>query len=122
MKSMKKKFLFLASLGFAAMTAVACGGGNTPVPSGTSNPTGLSTSTDPVQSSDDKEDYKLPEGDPTREVTVPFWQCLGHEKSANLQNIVDAFNAKWKGKYKVNSVKVAGSYDALADAIAGAVK
>ena len=118
MKSMKKKFLFLAALSFAAMTAVACGGGGqSPVPSGTSFVPGISTSTEPVQSSDDKEDYKLPEGDPTKEVTVPFWQCLGHEKSANLQNIVDAFNAKWKGKYKVNSVKVAGSYDALADAI-----
>lgn len=117
MKSMKKKFLFLASLSFAALTAVACGGGDSPAPSGTSIVPGASTSVEPVQYSDDKEDYKLPEGDPTREVTIPFWQCLGHEKSANLQNIVDAFNAKWKGKYKVNSVKVAGSYDALADAI-----
>ncbi|MBE6135137.1 MAG: hypothetical protein E7179_03915 [Erysipelotrichaceae bacterium] len=119
MKSMKKKFLFLATLSFAAMTAVACGGGgeSSPVPSGTSVVPGVSTSIEPVQSSDDKEDYTLPEGDPTREVTIPFWQCLGHEKSANLQNIVDAFNEQYKGKYKVNSVKVAGSYDALADAI-----
>ena len=62
-------------------------------------------------------DKTLPTDDPTSAVEIPFWQCLGHAKSANLQDIVDEFNETFKGKYHVNSVKVAGTYDALADAI-----
>ena len=62
-------------------------------------------------------DKTIPAEDPTSVVTIKFWQCLGHAKSANLQDIVDEFNEKWAGKYKVESIKVAGSYDALADAI-----
>ena len=59
----------------------------------------------------------LPTDDPTSEVQINFWQCLGHAKAGNLGDIVDKFNNDYKGKYHVNSVKVAGDYDGLADAI-----
>ena len=88
----KKSILAFASLAVAAFAATSCSGGA-------------------------YTDKTLPTDDPSSEVEIHFWQCLGHEKSANLQNIVDAFNAKYAGKYKVVSDKVAGTYDALADAI-----
>lgn len=62
-------------------------------------------------------DVPLTGEDPTREVTIKFWHCLGHDKEGNLDAIVDAFNTKWAGKYKVVLTKIAGSYDALADGV-----
>ena len=62
-------------------------------------------------------EYYLPEGDPTSEVKIQFWHCLGSQVGLKLQSIVDAFNTEWKGKYKVNSVKLANSYDDLAGTI-----
>lgn len=59
---------------------------------------------------------ELPEDDPTSEVTITFWHCLGHDKEENLNKIVNSFNSKYQGKYKVELVKLAGGYDELADA------
>ena len=91
----KKKLTLLAlSLGTVAASVLAsCGGGGT------------------------YEDKKLPTDDPATEIEIKFWQCLGHAKAGNVQDIVDDFNEEFKGKYHVNSVKVAGDYDDLADAI-----
>lgn len=62
-------------------------------------------------------DTTLPTDDPTSEVEIKFWHCLGHEKETNLNKIVDSFNTKYAGKYKVTLSKVAGDYDALNDAV-----
>lgn len=62
-------------------------------------------------------DTTLPEDDPTSEVEIEFWHCLGHEKSSNLEKIVNDFNTKYAGKYKVKAVKLSGSYDSLASDI-----
>ncbi len=62
-------------------------------------------------------DQVLPSDDPTSEVNIEFWHCLGHDKANNLNIIVDAFNKKYEGKYKVSATKAAGTYDALADTI-----
>ena len=86
---MKKKNLFVLSLS-ALLSLVACGkGGSTVV------------------------DQDLPADDPTSEVTIDFWHCLGHEKTTNLTAIVDAFNAQWAGKYKVKLTHPAGDYSSL---------
>jgi len=48
---------------------------------------------------------------------IQFWHCIGHDKMANLQTIIDKFNedhAKTDGYY-VNAQQIAGTYDALAD-------
>lgn len=61
----------------------------------------------------------LPADDPTSEVTITFWHCLGHNKRMNLQAIADAFNAKYAGKYKIYDLeksKLGGDYGALASA------
>ncbi len=60
-------------------------------------------------------DETLPEDDPTSEVTIDFWNCLGHAKSTVFDTIVSGFNEKYQGKYKVKNTKIAGDYDALAD-------
>lgn len=60
-------------------------------------------------------DQTLPEDDPTSVVTIKFWNCLGHAKSTVLDTIVDGFNKQYEGKYKLESVKIAGDYDSLAD-------
>ena len=62
-------------------------------------------------------DQTLPEDDPTSPVTITFWSCLGHEKGNNFGKIVDKFNETYAGKYNVQVDKIAGSYDALHDAI-----
>ena len=63
------------------------------------------------------EDQVLPTGDPTSEITIKFWHCLGHEKTRNLQIVANKFNEKYAGKYKIDLVKLAGGYDNLADSI-----
>ena len=60
-------------------------------------------------------DDTLPEHDPTSVVKITFWNCLGHAKSTVLDGIVDGFNKQYEGKYKVESVKIAGDYDSLAE-------
>lgn len=62
-------------------------------------------------------DTILPTDDPTSEVEIKFWHCLGHDKEENLNKIVNSFNTKYAGKYKVTLNKVAGDYDALNDAV-----
>lgn len=62
-------------------------------------------------------DVTLPTDDPTSEVTIEFWECLGHDKEDNLLKIVDKFNTTYAGKYKVKLSKIAGDYDSLHDAV-----
>ena len=38
------------------------------------------------------EDQVLPTDDPTSEITIKFWHCLGHEKTKNLQIVANKFN------------------------------
>lgn len=59
----------------------------------------------------------LPEGDPTGEVTVSFWHCMGHNRTEQVERIVEEFNAEYEGKYEVVLERVAGSYDDLDDAV-----
>lgn len=89
---MKKKFLFLTLTSLMALTA--CGGGGAT-----------------------EVDQFLPEDDPTSEVTIEFWHCLGHAKTSNLEDIVKKFNDQYKGKYKVHLTHLAGDYDTLHDAL-----
>jgi multiple sugar transport system substrate-binding protein len=63
------------------------------------------------------QEQTLPEDDPTSEMTITFWHCLGHEKENNLQKVVSSFNTTYAGKYKVVTEKIAGDYDALHDAV-----
>ena len=91
-----KKALLVAAFGAIVATALSsCAGSN-----GTSDV-----------------DASLPSDDPTSEVNIEFWHCLGHEKSSNLDKIVASFNTKYAGKYHVEALKIAGDYDSLADAI-----
>ena len=62
-------------------------------------------------------DTELPTDDPTSEVTVTFWHCLGHDKTNNLLNIVESFNEQYEGKYHLNLVKLDGDYDSLHDSV-----
>ena len=62
-------------------------------------------------------DVELPDDDPTSEVTITFWHCLGHDKTNNLQIIVDRFNEEYDGKYYLNLVKLDGDYDSLHDTV-----
>ena len=85
---MKNKSLLIVSL-ITAMGLTACGSLNTDV------------------------DQELPRDDPSSTVTINFWSCLGHMKTENIMKIVNAFNTKWTGKYKVEMVHLAGDYDDL---------
>ena len=86
---MKKKNLLIVALS-SLMSLVSCGGAGATVV-----------------------DQTLPEDDPTSEVTINFWHCLGHEKTKNLTSIVNTFNTQYAGKYKVVLKHPAGDYDAL---------
>ncbi len=51
--------------------------------------------------------------------TITFWHCLGHDKTRNLERIVNKFNedhANTDG-YKVEIEKIAGAYDDLHDTV-----
>ncbi len=58
-------------------------------------------------------DRTLPTDDPSSEVKIVFWHCLGHDKTSVLENIVNKFNEEYDGKYEVVLQKVAGDYDSL---------
>ncbi len=91
---MKRKNLLV--LGVAALTSLtACNKGN----------------------SGSNVDQKLPSGDPSSQVTINFWHCLGHEKTTNLNKIISSFNETYAGKYKVVASHPAGDYDSLHDVI-----
>ena len=62
-------------------------------------------------------DQDLPTDDPTSEVEINFWHCLGHAKTDNLTKIVDKFNTEYAGKYRVKLTHLAGDYDTLHDAL-----
>ena len=90
---MKKKSLLIIAL-TTLMGLTACGGGG-----------------------DTIVDQTLPKDDPSSEVAINFWHCLGHEKTKNLTKVVDAFNAKYAGKYKVVLTHPAGDYGGLHDVV-----
>lgn len=50
---------------------------------------------------------------------IVFWHCLGHDKTKNLEKIVEKFNADHKETdgYQVKLEQIAGAYDALHDAV-----
>ena len=58
-------------------------------------------------------DRNLPTDDPTKEVEITFWHCLGHAKTDELRKVADKFDALYAGKYKMNLVHLAGDYDGL---------
>lgn len=89
-----KKPLLLLTLGALMAICTACSGAGTTIV-----------------------DQELPEDDPASEVTIEFWHCLGHNKTTNLEKIVNSFNAKYAGKYKVHLTHLAGDYDTLHDAL-----
>lgn len=62
-------------------------------------------------------DQDLPADDPTSEVEINFWHCLGHAKTTNLEKIVTKFNTDYAGKYRVKLTHLAGDYDTLHDAL-----
>ena len=62
-------------------------------------------------------DQYLPEDDPENEVIINFWHCLGHEKTKNLEKVVESFNTKYAGKYKVVLTHPAGDYSGLHDVV-----
>lgn len=62
-------------------------------------------------------DVVLPSDDPSSVKTITFCHCLGQDKEENLTKIVNSFNSKYEGKYKVELSKIAGDYDSLHDAV-----
>lgn len=139
---MKKISLIILSASAIAALA-ACGGGSSPAAS-SSHATGLSTSAEQTShatglsteetsagetstaeatshatglSTETTSQETLPEDDPTSEVKIEFWHCMGHAKSNQVQIIADAFNEEYKGKYKVVCTKLAGEYTALAEMV-----
>jgi ABC-type glycerol-3-phosphate transport system substrate-binding protein len=52
------------------------------------------------------------------EKEIQFWHCIGHDKMRNLQRIIQKFNDDNKDSgYYVKAYQIAGSYDALNDAV-----
>lgn len=62
-------------------------------------------------------EINLPNDDPTSQVDIHFWHCLGHANADNLEKIVKSFNQKYEGKYNVILDKLSGDYDGLADVV-----
>ena len=83
----KKSLLIIALTTMLGLTA--CGGGDTVV------------------------DQELPRDDPSSEVTFEFWHCLGQKKTDKFESVVNSFNQKYAGKYKVVLKHPAGDYKGL---------
>ena len=115
----KKKLLTLTLMGvLSALTLASCGGNEAEESSQGGNPNSSNSNGETSEFEQvDVVDAVLPRDDPSSEVTIKFWSCLGHEKSTNLGKIMDDFNKKYQGKYKVIEEKIAGTYDGLSDAI-----
>lgn len=62
-------------------------------------------------------DQYLPTDDPSSPVDILFWHCIGHTKGSNVFKIIDAFNAKYAGKYNLVEEHIAGDYDGLESAL-----
>ena len=63
-------------------------------------------------------DQELIDTLPSSEVIIKFWHCLGQEKTKNLVKVVDAFNTKYAGHFKVELAVPGGStYDGLHTAV-----
>ena len=63
-------------------------------------------------------DQELIDTLPSSVVTIKFWHCLGQEKTKNLVKVVDAFNTKYEGHFKVELAVPGGStYDGLHTAV-----
>ena len=60
-------------------------------------------------------DRTLPTDDPTSEISIKFWHCLGHNKRIELEKIVNKFNTEYDGKYEVELFHLGGDYDSLHD-------
>ncbi len=57
-----------------------------------------------------------------KDKVITFWHCIGHDKTKNLQVIIDKFNdehstAKGGDGYSVTAEKLAGDYDSLHDSV-----
>lgn len=54
-----------------------------------------------------------------KETEIIFWHCLGHDKTASLNKLVDAFNADHKDKdgYSVKLIQLNGDYAGLHDTV-----
>lgn len=50
---------------------------------------------------------------------ITFWHCIGHDKMASLERVIEEFNNAHKDTdgYYVTAEKIAGDYDSLHDAI-----
>ena len=59
---------------------------------------------------------------PSKQVTIKFWHCLGHEKGENLWDVIEAFNREYAGKYKVVERNPGGGYSGLHKAIKNAIR
>ena len=106
---MKKKNLLILAL--TALLGIAACAGNDDGDDDGDNSGGISG--DYSAGTSTVVDLGLPEDDPSKEVTINFWHCLGHEKTKNLSKVVEAFNTQWAGKYKVVISGPAGDYGAL---------
>lgn len=59
----------------------------------------------------------LPTDDPSKEVVIQFWHCMGHDKSENLGKIVKKFNEQYAGKYRVEATAPEKNYDKLHETV-----
>ena len=59
----------------------------------------------------------LPTDDPSKEVVIQFWHCMGHDKSENLGKIVKKFNEQYAGKYRVEATAPEKTYDKLHETV-----
>ena len=120
---MKNKSLLIVAV-TAMMGLGACGatGGDDPSGGGSGQIGGDSTSGGggiiiPSSHKPAVVDQDLPTDDPSSPVNIVFWHCLGHEKTKNLQKVVDAYNAKYAGKYNLVLEHPAGEYSSLHDVV-----
>ena len=86
-------------------------------PIATSEPIVQTSEETPVVTSESGRKAFLPVEDPSSEVTIEFWHCMGHAKTSAFLKVVDAFNAEYAGKYKVVEKQLAGTYQDLADKV-----
>ena len=96
---MKNKILKASLLFLGSLSLVACGG----------NP----------GSSEGGDGGKTEPSNVSKDKTISFWHCIGHDKMRNLNRIITAFNKAHKDTdgYQIVPEKLSGSYDDLHDAV-----
>lgn len=63
-------------------------------------------------------DQELSNQLPSSEVVIKFWHCLGQKKTENLDKIIEAFNVKYQGHFRLDASVPGGStYDGLHSAV-----